>query len=151
MTKILDTEAYVSVLRELTEQGQEVSMIVAGGSMLPFLAHDRDMILFQKPDRQLRCGDMVFYQRPNGRFVMHRICRITADGYYMIGDAQTLIEGPLPEQCIFAYVTQVRRKGKWIDDKDFWWRFFEKIWIRIIPLRRFLVDGYCFVKRLLGK
>lgn len=151
MAKILDTGAYVSVLRELTEQGQEVSMTVAGGSMVPFLAHNRDMILFKKPDRPLKKGDMVFYQRPDGRFVMHRICRIADEGYYMVGDAQTYIEGPLPRECIFAYVTQVRRKGKWIDEHDFWWRFFQKIWIRIIPMRRILIDGYCFMKRLLGR
>lgn len=147
MTKIIDTGVYVSALRELTEQGQEVSMPVAGGSMLPFLASGRDRILFRKPDRPLRKGDMVFYQRSDGRFVMHRICRITGEGYYMVGDAQTIIEGPLAKECIFARITQVQRKGRWIDEKDFWWRFFQKIWIRIIPVRRVLIRGYSFLKR----
>ena len=63
--KVVNTREYVSVLRELTEEGQVVSMQIAGSSMSPFLIHNRDMICFRKPepDRRLKKGDMVFYQR----------------------------------------------------------------------------------------
>ena len=40
--KIVDTNAYVSVLRELAEGGRVVSMQIAGSSMSPFLCHRRD-------------------------------------------------------------------------------------------------------------
>ena len=36
--KIVDTNAYVSVLRELAEEGRVVSMQIAGSSMSPFCA-----------------------------------------------------------------------------------------------------------------
>ena len=71
--KTVDTREYVSMLRELTEEGREVSMLIAGSSMNPFLIHQRDSICFRKPDRELKKGDMVFFQRPDGAFVMHRI------------------------------------------------------------------------------
>lgn len=37
--KVIDTRAYVGMLRELTDAGKEVSLIVAGSSMAPFLVH----------------------------------------------------------------------------------------------------------------
>lgn len=138
----VDTGAYVSMLRELTEQGREVSMVVAGSSMSPFVVNRRDSIFFKKPDRDLRRGDFVFYQRSSGQFVCHRIYKITPDGYYMVGDAQTEIEGPLQREQIFGLITSVTRKGKQLGPGDFWWAFFEKVWIRVVPARRTLVALY---------
>jgi len=145
--KKVNTREYVSVLRELTEQGKEVSMLISGNSMSPFLIHERDYICFKKPDRELRAGDMVFYQRPTGRFVMHRIWKVKPDGYYIVGDAQTEIEGPVKEEQIFAIITRVKRGGKWIVPGDFWWWFFEKVWIRMIPLRPVIVGLYASIRK----
>ena len=140
--KQVDTREYVSVLREIAEEGKVVSMLIAGSSMAPFLCHNRDYIYFTKPERELRRGDMVFYQRDSGRYVMHRIYKVKPDGYYMVGDAQTQIEGPLRRDQIFAVITQVKRAGKMIRPGDFWWEFFEHIWIRIVPARRIVTALY---------
>jgi hypothetical protein len=131
----LDTQEYVSMLKELVEEGHQVSLLISGSSMLPFLIHHRDTIYFQKPDRELKVGDMVFYRRSNGKYVMHRICRIRPEGFYMVGDAQTEIEGPLNRDQIFGLVTAVNRKGRLLRPGDFWWEFFARVWPRIIPLR----------------
>lgn len=145
--KFVDTREYVSVLRELTEQGKEVSLIISGSSMSPFLIHQRDYIYFKKPDRKLKKGDMVFYQRDSGQFVMHRIWKVKPDGYYIVGDAQTEIEGPVREDQIFALITKVQRKGKWLAPGDFWWEFFEHIWIHMVPVRRKIMAIYAKVVR----
>ena len=140
--RTVDTRAYVSVLRELVKEGKEVSMLIAGSSMAPFLVHQRDYIYFKKPERNLRKGDMVFFERNNGQYVMHRIWKVKPDGYYIVGDAQTEIEGPVREEQIFAIITKVRRKNQWIAPGDFWWEFFEHIWIRMIPVRRIVMKLY---------
>lgn len=140
--KQVDTREYVSVLREIAEEGKVVSMLIAGSSMAPFLCHNRDYIYFTRPEREPRRGDMVFYQRDSGQYVMHRVYRVKPDGYYMAGDAQTQIEGPLRRDQIFAVVTQVKRNGKMIRPGDFWWEFFEHIWIRIVPARRAVTALY---------
>lgn len=140
--KQVDTREYVSVLREIAEEGKVVSMLIAGSSMAPFLCHNRDYIYFTRPEREPRRGDMVFYQRDSGQYVMHRVYRVKPEGYYMAGDAQTQIEGPLRRDQIFAVVTQVKRNGKMIRPGDFWWEFFEHIWIRIVPARRAVTALY---------
>lgn len=122
--KVVDTREYVGMLKELTEEGKEVSMLVFGSSMAPFLIHARDMIYFKKPDRELQKGDIVFFRRKSGQFVMHRIWKIRPEGYYIVGDAQTQIEGPVKREQIFALITKVRRKEKWLEPGDFWWKFY---------------------------
>lgn len=149
--RVVDTREYVSVLREIAESGKVVSLRVAGSSMSPFLAHGRDYIYFTKPDRELRAGDMVFYQRRNGQYVMHRIYKVKPDGYYIVGDAQTEIEGPVARDQIFALIKKVKRKDRIIQPGDFWWEFFEHVWIRMIPLRRPAVRLYGAVSRLLRR
>lgn len=131
----VDTQEYMTVLKELVENGNQVSLLISGSSMSPFLIHHRDIIYFQKPDRKLNAGDMVFYRRGSGQYVMHRIVKIRPEGYYMVGDAQTEIEGPLDRAQIFGLVTAVKRNGRMLRPGDFWWEFFARIWLRIIPLR----------------
>ena len=140
--RIVDTKEYVDALRELTQEGLEASMLVSGSSMNPFLIHYRDYIFFSKPDRPLRRGDMVFYQRESGQYVMHRILRVKPEGLYIVGDAQSEIEGPVKPEQVFARITRVERKGKMIGPDDFWWKFFEGPWLWIIPLRRVIMRLY---------
>ena len=146
--RIVDTGTYVSVLRDLAEKGKLVSLLISGSSMTPFLVHGRDYIFFTRPERELRRGDMVFYQRRNGQFVMHRIYKKKADGYYTVGDAQTEIEGPVMREQIFARVVKVKRKGRIVQPGDFWWEFFEHLWIRMVPARRLVRRIYSVFYRL---
>lgn len=156
------------MLRELTEEGHEVSMQITGNSMSPFLENGRDRICFCKPKQPFKKGDMVFFQRENGQYVMHRICKVKAktdpvigdrkaktatysvvegrtrrsEEYYLIGDGQTDVEGPIRAEQIFAIVTKVQRKGKWIGPGAFWWEFFAHVWIHMIPVRRVVMSCY---------
>lgn len=145
--KIVDTQMYVSMLREIVGENHTVSLLISGNSMSPFLIDGRDTIVIEKPRMPMKKGDMAFYQRKNGQFVMHRICRVikkkTGENlYYMIGDAQKDREGPMEQDRIFGHITMVCRKGKWITKGNFWWEFFEHIWIRMIPLRLPLMAVY---------
>jgi len=140
--RMVDTREYVDTLRGLVEEGREVSLVVAGHSMTPFLVHYRDTIFFKKPDRPLQRGDMVFYQRDSGQYVMHRIVRVRGDVFDIIGDAETEIERGIRRGQIFAVVTRVRRKGRMLTHGSFWWEFFEHVWLHMIPLRRIISAAY---------
>lgn len=146
--RIIDINEYLPVLRELTDQGKEVSFLLTGNSMAPFLVNERDYIYFKKPDRPLKKGDMVFYQRKNGQYVMHRIYRATAQDFDLIGDAHTEIEHGIRQEQIFGLITKVKRKGKILTDGSFCWEFFKHIWLNVIPLRPLLLRSYNFLKRI---
>ena len=140
--KKISTREYVAALRTLTEEGRSVTMTVSGSSMAPFLIHGRDAVCFEKPRRALQRGDVVFFQRRDGRFVLHRICRCAPEGYYIVGDGQREIEGPVAPGQIFALVTRARRKGRWLGPGSFWWEFFRRPWLTLLPLRPLLIRLY---------
>ena len=133
---------YLDTLKEAVEKGHECSMLLTGGSMEPFLVGGRDTIWFRSPKEKLRRGDMVFFQRESGQYVMHRIRWVKEEGLYIIGDNQTETEGPVEPSRVFAVVFQVRRKGKILTPRSFWWRFFRSVWLTVIPLRRGLIGFY---------
>ena len=86
---------------------------------------------------------MVFFQIRDEAYVMHRIQHNNKEGkLFIIGDAQVDMEGPIDKEQVFAIITKVKRKGKWIAPGDFWWEFFEHIWLHLIPFRRFLMKLY---------
>ena len=144
---MLGTREYIDILRTVIDEGKEVNMRVLGSSMAPFVVHERDTIYFKRPERKLKKGDIAFFQRNNGQYVVHRIYKVKGDEYYFVGDNQTLIEGPIEKGQIFATVTRVIRKGKEIRPGDPWWLFFQKIWINMIPLRRITIKAYGLIRR----
>ena len=131
----MNTREYIDILRHIIEDGDETSMIVVGTSMSPFLRDQRDAIVFKQPVKPLKKGDMVFYQRETGQYVMHRIHKITDQGCYMAGDNQTVLEGPIDRKQIFAIVNSVERNGSVLDDKHWLWLFFAGPWRVLRPVR----------------
>lgn len=146
--RTIDTQAYLTVLHKLVEDGKSVSLNVSGMSMFPFLEHERDTVYFEAPKRNLQKGDIVFYQRRNGQYVMHRIYKIKGDEYYIVGDAQHVIEGPVLRDQIFAIVTQVKRNERMLTPSSPTWKFFERIWINLLPYRDVLMLPFRAVRKV---
>lgn len=133
--KTLDTKAYLDTICEIANSGQEVSTVVSGGSMLPFLASGRDYVYLKKTETPPKKGDIVLFLRKDGSYILHRIRFIRKDGYYMIGDRQICTEGPITPSQIVAVTVKVRRKGKLITPKSFVWKFYRYIWLHTVKLR----------------
>lgn len=138
----IDTKIYLSFLKEMIEQNMDVSIVISGNSMSPFLVNQRDVIYLSKINRKLKKGDFVLYQRLSGQYVVHRIVKVKKSGYYLAGDNQIAIEGPILDKQIFGLVTKVKRKGKWIEAGNFWWEFFEHVWIWVLPWRMIILNIY---------
>ena len=132
---VFTIDAFKESVIPLIEEGLTVPLKVNGSSMEPFLVGGRDTVFITKPEFPLKVGDIAFFERENGRIVMHRIKKIKKGFYYFIGDAERRIEGSVAEEKIFGMVKSVNRKGKTADKTDFTFRFFRTVWIRIIPLR----------------
>ena len=138
----IDTKIYLSFLKEMIEQNTDVSIVISCNSMSPFLVNQRDVIYLSKINRKLKKGDLVLYQRLSGQYVVHRIVKVKKSGYYLAGDNQIAIEGPILDKQIFGLVTKVKRKGKWIEAGNFWWEFFEHVWIWVLPWRMIILKIY---------
>lgn len=147
MVKRLPAHIIMPLCVELIGEGKCVVLTVKGGSMAPFLVGGRDTVTLAPVKEPPVRGDIVLYRRDSGQYVLHRICRTSPDGSYtLIGDAQTQKEPGISPRAIIAVVRAARRKGRSIDAHDGVWRFFERAWLRIIPLRR-AVMGLCSLIR----
>ena len=151
--RIVDNQEYMKVVRSILEEGKEVPLVVTGNSMMPFLIDRRDQVLIKRIERPLKKGDIAFFQRENGQYIMHRIHFMRKDDrtgenqFYFIGDGQKNIEGPIKEIQIFGVITGVLRKGKYLDEHTFTWRFFKNNWRYVIPFRPLIIKIYSLFKR----
>lgn len=140
----------IPLISELIEHGQNSRIAVSGNSMYPFLRHEIDSVeLTKKSFEQLDVGDIVLIQRTDGRYILHRTYRKNKDCFFMVGDAQQWIEGPLfPEQLV-GVVTAIWRKDKRILCSAKWWKFLSRLWLYLRPFRNFILKVFLKIRRLL--
>lgn len=139
-------------IETLLKSGQTIQLFPQGYSMYPLLVPDRDeVILSPLPDRPLRRGDVALYRRDTGILVLHRICRCKEDGYYMVGDNQVQVEGPLRKEQVIGIMSGFVRKGKLFSSDDLWYRILSRIWLVMRPVRRCITVPGAKVKKLLRK
>lgn len=135
----LPAEVLMEPLLELLEQMERIPLVVSGNSMYPFLLHERDTVFLSKPKKPPKRGDVILYRRGGGQYVLHRVLRVEDGALTLLGDAQTGPEpGILPQQ-VLAVVSAVRRRGRLLEKGCLVWTFYEKIWLRLIPLRPLLI------------
>lgn len=136
-------------ISEILKQGQNTRLTVAGNSMYPFLRDGIDSVELTKGSfERLVRGDIVLVKRDDGQYVMHRIIRKNKDCFFMVGDAQQWIEGPLYNQQFVATVTAIWRKDKRISCSNRWWRLLSIIWLYVRPFRHLIFKIQRKIKKL---
>ena len=108
-----------------------------GYSMYPLFVPGRDSAVIEKADcDRLKKGDVILYRRENGILVLHRICRITKDGFYTVGDNQTAVEGPLTASQISGKLIHIIRNGYSFSVNHPVYRILSGFWLFLRPVRR---------------
>lgn len=153
-TTALPPEVLLEEYRRLLAEEPRIEalpLVVSGGSMTPFLLNGKDTVYLSRLTRPVRRGDILLYQRRNGAYILHRVWKVCSDSYTMVGDAQMVLEPGIRDDQIIAIVTAVRRRGKKAEPGDFWWDFYEKYWIRMVPLRGLIQRIYGIMCRFKKK
>lgn len=137
---------------ELLEKGSAVQFTPIGSSMCPLFAPNRDQAIVEPVgDRKLKRGDIVLYRRLQGPLVLHRIWKVKDDGFYMVGDNQCEIEGPLERQQIKGIMVAMVRKGKHFTTQNIWYRLGSAIWLWLRPIRHMIQEPMIKFARLFRK
>lgn len=145
----------VDILR-LLEQGQSIQIKPQGYSMYPMFIPGRDEAVLQRADpAKLKRGDVVLYRRDGGILVLHRICKKKKNAFYMVGDNQREVEGPLREDQMKGVLTSFLRNGKHISVRHPIYILASSVWLFLRPVRPVFTKTVAavkrFVKRLLKK
>ena len=139
-------------LEQLLHNGNIIRIKPQGFSMYPLFIPGRDEALIQQvPVTSLKRNDVALYRRAQGILVLHRIVRVASEGYYMTGDNQYEIEGPLrPDQFKGKLIAFVRN-GKEISVKNPLYRFLSSLWLLMLPVRPLCFKLTAFLRRLKSK
>lgn len=107
-----NTEVLKIRSRTALMKGNIIRLKPQGSACIPSSPGRDEALIQQVPVTSLKRNDVALYRRDQGILVLHRIVRVTANGYYMTGDNQYEIEGPLrPDQFRGKLIAFVR-KGK---------------------------------------
>lgn len=137
------------LIRDVLENGQSTKLTVSGDSMYPFLRDGIDSVEMMKAVySRVSRGDIVLIKRTDGGYVMHRIIRKENNCFYIIGDAQQWIEGPLNPEQLIAVVPAVWRKDKRICCSSIRWRLLSEIWLYLRPFRSLIIKNYSKVRKM---
>ena len=130
------SESLPRTIPELLEN-HAIQVQPQGYSMYPLFVPGRDSAVIEKADcDRLKKGDVILYRRENGILVLHRICRITKDGFYTVGDNQTAVEGPLTASQISGKLIHIIRNGHSFSVNHPVYRILSGFWLFLRPVRR---------------
>jgi hypothetical protein len=138
-TKQIANAVLLPQVVSMLEEGHTVTLPLRGFSMRPFLEDGRDKALL-KLAGAVNVGDPVLAEVAPHHYVLHRIIAIQGDKVTLRGDGNLS-----NEYCHLNDVKAVAigffRKGR--DKADMTtglkWRIYSWIWVRLYPLRRYLL------------
>lgn len=129
----------VIIMQEAFERNLRFEMPVNGTSMLPFI-HAGDLVTLENIEKcKIKKKDVVFYQRENGQYVLHRIYKIKDHKYIMLGDNQLSFEKGISRNQILAKMVSYKTKTKNINIESFNYRVKISLWniyfVRFVVLK----------------
>lgn len=139
------TDELMQVVLLQLKNGGVANLTVTGYSMMPMLRNLRDAVLLIPVSEPLEPGDVALYQRDNGRYILHRVIKVTKEGYLFCGDNQSELE-PVRHDQLIALVNGFTRKGKVHSLTECGYRLYTAACIHFFWLRK----PYIGIRRRLG-
>ena len=143
---VLSIEQVAKLVQVQLENGGIAQLNVTGYSMMPMLYHCRDQVQLVPATGEEKTGDVIFYRRENGKYILHRIIAVTKDGYICCGDNQAEKEQVLRQQ-VLAVMTGFTRNKKTYSLRHPGYRVYTWLWIKLFGLR----PAYIALRRRIGR
>ena len=129
-------EQLMPLFRERLEKGQTVRFMPRGISMLPMLRQGIDSVVLSPLPEKLKKYDLPLYQRPNGKYILHRIVGV-GDTYTCLGDNQYDKEYGVEHQWMIGLVTAFYRGEKYHSVNELRYKLYCRSWYLYRRLRLF--------------
>lgn len=107
-----------------------------GNSMQPLLQNGKNPVVLLPVTERLQKGDVPFYRRENGQYVLHRIVRVRKNGYDCCGDNQSAIEKGVRDDMILAKMAGFYRGSTYVSADEAWVKRYAKRRMASRPFRR---------------
>ena len=118
--------------------------------MRPLFRTNRDMVILKRPEAEPRKFDVVLYKVSSGRYVLHRIVKVTSDKFIIRGDNTFTLEY-VPKDEVLGVLTEFNRKGKRVSADNKLYVLYSRFWNLIYPLRYVSHKVISLLKRIYRK
>lgn len=138
-TLTIPNEVLIPQIATLIKEGRNVTFLVKGFSMRPFLENARDKVILSPVRKDIEAGDVVLAEVGTRRYVLHRVLRRRGNELTLLGDGN--VRGT--EQCRIADVVGIAtgfyRKQRQTPDlvSGLKWRTYSLIWTHTRFMRRY--------------
>lgn len=123
-------------IEEELKKGNVIQIQPQGYSMYPLIRPKKDFVKIEQTEiKNTKRGDVLLYRRESGILVLHRVYRKKKGEFFMVGDNQTEIEGPLKETQIKGKMTAIIRNGTCISVRNPFYQFVTRVWLFLRPVR----------------
>lgn len=141
-----DTENALCYIKESLKSGIAVPLTVTGSSMMPILKPQRDIVWLEYCDmNQIKKGDILLFERSNGKPVLHRVRKIKNDVLIMNGDALCFTE-TIEKTQVIACVKKFERNKKMFNCDSKAIKLWNMMWYFTRPVRPILKKLYSFLR-----
>lgn len=138
--KTLPNHFFFEITEQILQEGKEVKIRLVGNSMYPFLYGERDILTLSPiSDHMIKPGEIVLFKY-HQVYLLHRIIRRQQNEVMLCGDRNSHLYEVVNLEQIIGILTRVKHPdGKVIDCSSISWRFKGKLWIQLLPIRKFLI------------
>jgi len=107
-----------------------------GVSMWPMIRNGKDSVRIVPVEGRLKKNDIPLYKDRLGRYVIHRIIKVTDTGYVICGDGLYEKEYDITDKNIIGRVEGFFRKEKYISCSAKGYKLYVKVWVGLIFMRK---------------
>ena len=143
-------EVLIPAIISFFDEDKKVIITAVGNSMRPLIRHKKDGIILEKYTGQSLCiGDMIFYRRKCGRYVLHRIMDIDSNNNFtMLGDNQIITETGINRDQIVAIPIAIIRGKKTISVSSKFYKLYTRIYVKSAFLRILHIKLFAYKNKL---
>ncbi len=133
----------ISALIEQLNSSGAISFVPIGHSMWPTLKNKGQAVIVAKKTGRLNVLDVALFVHEKAGLVLHRVLRVTPDGYITCGDSQFTTE-IVKEENVLGVMTGFYVKEKYIDVSSP--KYVKKIerWYKRKKIRKFKIKRFYF-------
>lgn len=136
-------------IQEILKRDNVWISTTAGTSMWPMLRDRRDTIVVRPVEGRLRPYDVALYRRDNA-YILHRVIKMTAEGYRIMGDNCMAYE-EVPESAILGRLDEFWRDERHCDPRSAAWLLYARVWHALLPIRKGIRRIHGAAKRIAKK
>lgn len=142
----VSTHDLFPIIEKLLACNKQAIFTISGYSMLPFMGSQRDQVLLGKREfESLKKGEIILFQLDCDKYILHRIYKVTDEGYLTMGDGTLVYDGVIRPDQVIGVVEKIYRKNKEIDCGSTWFKIISNIWMALLPVRKYILKLYHFM------